>query len=60
MGVSRPEQVDDNAVSLSLTLPPEHRAALHAASDGNRAFLYGLFDPAARNQIVFGGADVRN
>lgn len=60
MGVSRPEQVDDNAASLSLTLPPEHRAALDAASDGNRAFLYGLFDPAARNQIVFGGADVRN
>ena len=60
MGVSRPEQVDDNAASLSLTLPPEHRAALDAASDGNRAFLYGLFDPAARNQIVFGGADVQN
>ena len=60
MGVSRPEQVDDNAASLSLTLPPEHRAALDAASDGNRAFLYGLFDPASRNQIVFGGADVRN
>lgn len=60
MGVSRPEQVDDNAASLSLTLPPKHRAALDAASDNNRAFLYGLFDPAARNQIVFGGADVQN
>lgn len=60
MGVSRPEQVDDNAASLGIVLPPEHRATLDAASDGNRAFLYGLFEPAARNQIVFGGADVRS
>ncbi len=59
MGVSRTEQVTDNAAALDLTLPLDQRAALDAASGGNQAFLYGLFEPAARNQIVFGGADVR-
>lgn len=59
MGVSRAEQVTDNAAALALELPPEHRAALDEVSGGNQAFLYGLFEPSARNQIVFGGADVR-
>lgn len=58
MGVSRAEQVSDNAASLGVILPPEQRDALDAVSDGNRAFLYGLFETTARNQIVFGGADV--
>lgn len=59
MGVSRAEQVTDNAASLSLVLPPEQRAVLDAVSDGNQGFLYGLFRPGFRNQVVFGGVDVR-
>ncbi len=59
MGVSRAQQVTDNTTALDLVLPAEHRAALDAASDGNQAFLYGLFRPAIRNQVVFGGADVQ-
>ncbi|RZM21377.1 MAG: aldo/keto reductase, partial [Sphingomonas sp.] len=60
MGVSRPEQVTDNVAALGLRLPPEHRAALDAVSGGNLPFLYGLFQPAVRNQVVFGGGDVRS
>lgn len=59
MGVSRTEQVTDNVAALSLNLPPEHHAALDAVSGGDLPFLYGLFDPAARNQVVFGGGDVQ-
>ncbi len=60
MGVSRPEQVTDNVAALGLHLSPDHRATLDAASGGNQPFLYGLFEQAARNQIVFGGGDVRS
>ncbi len=60
MGVSRPEQVTDNVAALGLDLPPEHRAALDAVSGGSLPFLYGLFEQAARNQIVYGGGDVRS
>lgn len=56
MGVSRPEQVTDNASALDLTLSPDHLAALDAVSGGNEGFLYGLFRTEARDQIVFGGA----
>jgi aryl-alcohol dehydrogenase-like predicted oxidoreductase len=59
MGVSRVEQVSDNVAAIDLELTSEHRAALDAVSGGSQPFLYGLFAPAARNQIVFGGADVR-
>lgn len=59
MGVSRADQVTDNTAALSLVLPPEHRAALDEISDGNQAFLYGLFQPAVRNANVYGGTDVR-
>ncbi|HXH17067.1 MAG TPA: aldo/keto reductase [Sphingomonas sp.] len=59
MGVSRAEQVTDNVAALDLILPPEHRAALDTVSGGSQAFLYGLFEPTVRNQVVFGGADVR-
>lgn len=59
MGVSRAAQVDDNVAALGVRLPDEHRAALDAVSEGGRGFLYGLFDPAVRNHIVFGGADVQ-
>lgn len=58
MGVSRAEQITENVAALDLDLPPEQRAALDDASGGNQPFLYGLFEPAARNQIVFGGAGV--
>lgn len=60
MGVSRPEQVGDNVGALDVTLAPEHAAMLEEASGGSEGFLYGLFKPAVRNQIVFGGADVRS
>ncbi|MGO8609834.1 aldo/keto reductase, partial [Rhizobium johnstonii] len=60
MGVSRAEQVTDNVAALSFTLPPEHRAALDAVSGDALPFLYGLFAPAMRNQVVFGGGDVRS
>jgi aryl-alcohol dehydrogenase-like predicted oxidoreductase len=60
MGVSRPEQVSDNVAALALDLPAEHRATLDAVSGGNQAFLYGLLQPQARNQIVFGGADIQS
>ncbi|MDQ1077925.1 aldo/keto reductase [Pseudoroseomonas cervicalis] len=59
MGVSRVEQVADNVAALGLALTPGHLAALEAASRGEPRFPYGLFDPALRNQLVFGGADVR-
>ncbi|WBV44851.1 aldo/keto reductase [Pseudoroseomonas cervicalis] len=59
MGVSRVEQVADNVAALGLALAPGHLAALEAASRGEPRFPYGLFDPVLRNQLVFGGADVR-
>jgi len=59
MGVSRAEQVTDNVAALGLDLAPKHSAALDATSGGDQKFLYGLFQPGIRNQIVFGGADVR-
>lgn len=58
MGVSRAEQVADNVSALDLSLPQDHLAALDAASGEGGKFLYGLFKPAVRNQIVFGGSDV--
>lgn len=59
MGVSRPDQVTDNVAALAFDLPEEHRSALDTVSAGNQAFLYGLFQPQTRNQIVFGGADIQ-
>ena len=59
MGVSRAGQVTDNVAALEIRLLPEHRAALDAASDGSQPFLYALFAPATRNQIVFGGAPIQ-
>jgi aryl-alcohol dehydrogenase-like predicted oxidoreductase len=57
MGVSRAAQVADNVAALDIILPAEHLAALDAVSAGDR-FLYGLFKPQVRDQIVFGGAAV--
>ncbi|WP_338664432.1 aldo/keto reductase [Pararoseomonas sp. SCSIO 73927] len=59
MGVSRAEQVADNVAALGLGLAPDKREALDAASGGGQTFLYGLLQPGVRNQVVFGGADVR-
>lgn len=58
MGVSRADQVTDNVAALDIVLPPEHLAALDAISGEGGKFLYGLFQPKLRNQVVFGGADV--
>lgn len=58
MGVSRADQVTDNVGALGLLLPSEATTALDAASGEGGRFLYGLFQPPARNQMVFGGADV--
>ncbi|GGB75980.1 aldo/keto reductase [Blastomonas aquatica] len=60
MGVSRPDQVIDNVAALALELPEAHRATLDSVSSGNQGFLYSLFQPQARNQIVFGGADIQH
>jgi len=58
MGVSRADQVTDNVSALDLRIPEQHLAALDAVSADGGKFLYGLFQPQARNQIIFGGADV--
>ncbi len=59
MGVSRAEQVPDNAAALEITLSPEHRAELDAVSAPGPRMLYSLFTPALRQQVVFGGSSVR-
>ncbi|GAA0732024.1 aldo/keto reductase [Sphingomonas japonica] len=58
MGVSRADQVTDNVGALNLSLPAEAQAALGSASGEGGRFLYELFRPSARNQMVFGGANV--
>jgi len=61
LGVSRAEQVPDNAVALDLTLSPEHRATLDAVSaPSDPRMLYGLFTPALRQHVIFGGGSVRS
>lgn len=59
IGVSRVEQVADNIAALDVVLSPEHRAALEAASAPAEAKLHGLFTPAMRQRVTFGGASVR-
>ena len=59
MGVSRPEQVNDNAAALNIALSEEHRAVLDAVSaSADPRMLYSLFTPALRQQVVFGGYSV--
>lgn len=58
MGVSRAEQVSDNAAALDVVLSPEHRAALDAASALDPRTLYSLFTPLMRQNAVFGGSTV--
>lgn len=56
MGVSRPEQVSDNAASLDVILSTEHRAALDAVSaPADPRMLYSLFTSSLRQYAVFGG-----
>jgi aryl-alcohol dehydrogenase-like predicted oxidoreductase len=60
MGVSRAEQVTDNASALDLVLSADHRAALDAVStQANPRMLYSLFTPALRRHVVFGGCSVK-
>ena len=59
MGVSRAEQLADNIAALDIVLEPDHRAALDAVSAPEPKLLYGLFTPALRRQVVFGGHPVR-
>ncbi len=59
MGVSRAEQVLDNAAALDVVLSAEHRTALDAVSAPDPKMLYSLFKPALRQQVVFGGSPVK-
>ena len=59
MGVSRAEQVADNAAALDVVLSSQHRAALDEVSvSADPRMLYSLFTPALRKQVVFGGSEV--
>jgi aryl-alcohol dehydrogenase-like predicted oxidoreductase len=58
MGVSRAEQVADNASALTVVLTDAHRALLDQVSAPDARMLYSLFSPAVRQQVVFGGAAV--
>jgi aryl-alcohol dehydrogenase-like predicted oxidoreductase len=59
MGVSRSDQVADNAAALDIVLSVEHREALDAVSmPADPRMLYSLFTPALRTQVVFGGCSV--
>ena len=59
MGVSRSEQVSDNAAALDVVLSTKHRAALDAVSaSADPRMLYSLFTPAVRQHVVFGGSHV--
>ena len=59
MGVSRAEQVRDNAAALDLALPTEHRAALDAVSASPEPrLIYGFSLPPMRRQVIFGGSSV--
>ena len=58
MGVSRAEQVTDNAAALGVVLAAEHQAALDAISAPPMRMLYSLFTPDMRRQVVFGGRSV--
>ncbi len=61
MGVSRAEQVTDNAAALELVLSPEHCAALDKVStSADSRMLYSLFTPALRKHVVFGGSPVES
>ena len=58
MGVSRVSQVHDNIAATDLVVPADHLAALDAATSPETPTLYGLFTPAVRRTVVFGGSSV--
>lgn len=58
MGVSRVSQVHDNIAATDLRISADHLATLDAASKPQLAMIYGLFSPAMRQQVVFGGSAV--
>ncbi|MBU8539931.1 aldo/keto reductase [Falsiroseomonas tokyonensis] len=58
MGVSRVSQLHDNIAATDLRLTEDQRGALDAASAPDLPMLYGLFTPALRRQVVFGGSSV--
>ncbi len=58
MGVSRVSQVHDNVAATELRLPADQIAMLDEASKPDTALIYGLFTPAARQHVVFGGSAV--
>ncbi len=58
MGVSRSAQVAENMSALSITLSPEHRAALDTVSAPDARMLYSLFTPRLRQHAIYGGAAV--
>lgn len=60
MGVSRVSQLHDNIGALDLGLSAEHINSLDAASTPEAAMIYGLFTPAGRQNVVFGGSSVRS
>ena len=60
MGVSRAEQVKDNASALEIVLTEGQRTALDAVSTpSDPRMLYSLFTPGMRQHAVFGGFSVR-
>ncbi len=58
IGVSRVSQLHENIAATDLRLPPDHAAALDAASRPESAMIYGLFSPEGRQHVVFGGSPV--
>ncbi len=58
MGVSRVSQVHDNIAATDLVLPKALLAKLDAATAPEAAMIYGLFTPAGRQNVVFGGSAV--
>lgn len=58
MGVSRVSQLHDNIAATDLCLSADHVATLDAASAPQAAMIYGLFTPALRKNVVFGGSSV--
>ncbi len=58
LGVSRVSQLRDNIAATELHLPSEQVAVLDRASSPEAATIYGLFTPAARQHVVFGGSAV--
>ena len=59
MGVSRAEQIMDNAGALRIVLSQSHREALDGVSaPAESRMLYSLFTSAMRQQAVFGGCVV--